>query len=179
MTSYVNFLPWRKRRRRACLRFWGVMFGASAALALAAGMMGYATRNVNGRVDAQLLQAENQRMAALTAIKPHLQRRQMQTQQAIAQEKRRKATRRWQSALRALAQHLPEQAWLTKIEYRQSTLALNGKTLTYAALSALETTLRGSRTFVISHTGGTRQNEQGYWLFEYRLTERDTHDSAL
>ncbi|HBL4691549.1 PilN domain-containing protein [Citrobacter sedlakii] len=179
MTSSVNFLPWRQRRRRACLRFWGVMFGASAALALAAGMMGYATRNVNGRVDAQLLQAENQRMSALTAIKPHLQRRQMQTQQAIAQEKRRKATRRWQSALRALAQHLPEQAWLTKIEYRQSTLALSGKTLTYAALSALETTLRGSRTFVISHTGGTRQNEQRHWLFEYRLTERDTHDSAL
>lgn len=32
MIATINLLPWRQTRRRACLRFWSVLFGASLLL---------------------------------------------------------------------------------------------------------------------------------------------------
>ncbi len=34
MIATINLLPWRQTRRRACLRFWGVLFSASLVLSI-------------------------------------------------------------------------------------------------------------------------------------------------
>lgn len=65
------------------------------------------------------------------------------------------------------------------MNYQQSTLELNGKTLTFSALSALETALRDSSLFEINHTGATMRDAQGYWQFQYRLKWREAHDRLL
>lgn len=174
MLPVVNFLPWRQRRRTACVRFWGVMFSASAIMALAIVLAGYATRSLDEQASAALSQAENQLATALTAARPQLQQRQLQRQQAIAREKQRQATRRWQPALESLARRLPAEAWLTSIDYQQNTLQLSGKTLTFAALGALETALRDWPLWQITHTGAAQQDTQGYWQFSYRLVWSET-----
>ncbi|MDB2180688.1 PilN domain-containing protein [Citrobacter farmeri] len=175
----VNFLPWRQQRRNACVRFWSGLFSASAVIVLALTLSGYAAHSMSGRVNGVLLRAEQQLAAALATEKPRLEARQRQAQQAIQRERSREQTRRWQAALENLALSLPAQAWLTSMNYQQSTLELNGKTLTFSALSALETALRDSPMFEINHTGATMRDAQGYWQFQYRLKWREAHDRLL
>lgn len=179
MQSPVNFLPWRQQRRGACLRLWSGLFSASAAIVLALMLSGYAIRSMNGRVNGVLLRAEQQLAAALATVKPRLEARQRQAQQAIQRDRLREQTRRWQLALENLALSLPAQAWLISMDYQQSTLALSGKALTFSALSALETALRDSPVFEINHTGATLRDAQGYWQFQYRLKWREVHDHSL
>ncbi|EMN3918616.1 PilN domain-containing protein [Citrobacter sp. Ct235] len=179
MQSPVNFLPWRQQRRSACLRLWGGLFSASAAIVLALMLSGYAVRSMSGRVNVVLLRAEQQLAAALATVKPRLEARQRQAQQVIQRDRLREQTRRWQSALENLALSIPAQAWLTNMDYQQSTLTLSGKALTFSALSALETALRDSPLFEINHTGATQRDAQGYWQFQYRLKWREAHDRPL
>ena len=179
MQSPVNFLPWRQQRRSACLRLWSGLFSASAAIVLALMLSGYAIRSMNGRVNEVLLRAEQQLAAALATMKPRLEARQRQAQQVIQRDRLQEQTRRWQTALENLTLNLPAQAWLTSMDYQQSTLALSGKALTFSTLSALETALRDSTVFEINHTGATQRDAQGYWQFQYRLKWREAHDRPL
>lgn len=175
----VNFLPWRQQRRNACLRMWGGLFGASAAIVLALTLLGYLIRATSGQANVVLLQAEQQLATALTTVKPRLEARQRQAQQAIQRDRLREQTRRWQPALENLALSLPAQAWLTSMDYQQSSLELSGKAITFSALSALEAALRDSPMFEISHTGATLRDAQGYWQFQYRVIWREAHDRPL
>ena len=179
MQSPVNFLPWRQQRRNACVRLWIGLFSASTVIVLALMLPGFAAHSMNGRVNTVLLQGEQQLAAALATVKPRLEARQRQAQQAIQRDRLREQTRRWQSALENLALSLPAQAWLTSMGYQQSRLELSGKALTFTALSALETTLRDSPMFEINHTGATLRDAQGYWQFQYRLIWREAHDHPL
>jgi len=174
----VNFLPWREQRRRACLRFWGLMFSAPAMVALTMLAIGGVIQSVNGQIATALVEAERQLATALGVAKPRMEARQQRLQQLISREARRNATRRWQPELENLARRLPAQAWLTKMDYQQSTLQLSGKALTFAALSALEAMLRGSQAWRITHTGAAQQDAQGYWQFHYRLAWRETDGGA-
>lgn len=175
----VNFLPWRRQRRNACLRLWGGLFGASTAIVLTFTLIGYLNRITSGQGNRVLLQAEQQLGTALTAAKPRLEARQRQVQQAIQRDKLREQTHRWQPAMESLALSLPAQAWLTSMDYQQNILELSGKALNFSALSALDTALRDSPVFEINHTGATLRDAQGYWQFQYRVIWREAHDRPL
>lgn len=178
MSVLVNFLPWRQQQRRACLRFWCGVFSVSTVLVLLVTLAWNIILRADKQVDTVLRQAEQQLAQALAAMKPRLEARQRQAQQAAQQDKLRQQTRRWQSALENLASGLPEQVWLTQMDYQQSALELTGKALTFTALSTLETALRNSPVFEINHTGATRQDTQGYWQFQYRLAWREAHEPS-
>lgn len=79
---------------------------------------------MENRVALLLVEAENKRIAALTALKPRLQQRLQQWQQVQARNKQRDQTQSWQQILQQLAELLPEQAWLTKMTSQQGTLEL-------------------------------------------------------
>lgn len=179
MIAPINLLPWRQTRRYACLRFWGVFFSASLLLNIGVALIYYSAFSVESRGERLLVEAENKRVAALTALKPRLQQHQQQWQQVQARNKQRDQTRRWQQILQGLAELLPEQAWLTKMTWQQGTLELTGNALNFSALKALETQLRQLPLFALNRAGETQQDAQGRWQFHYRLTRSDTHDNAL
>lgn len=179
MNQPINFLPWRQRRRNACLRFWGVMFVASSLLAFASVLSGYIADRTNIQVNAVLGDAENQMTTALVAAKPRFQQRQEKQQQLFAQNILREQTRRWQPELENLALSVPVQVWFTALDFQRDTLELAGKALTLSALAAFEASLRKMPAFQISRTGATQQDAQGYWQFHYSLIRSEAHDRSL
>ncbi len=78
-----------------------------------------------------------------------------------------------------LANLLPEQAWLTSLNYQQETLELEGLARTFDALLTLETSLRHYVSFPLNRTGATRQDAQGRWQFHYQLTRSAARERAL
>lgn len=179
MIATINLLPWRQTRQHACLRYWGVFFSASLLLSMGVTLIYSSVFNVESRIELLLVEAENKRIAALTALKPRLQQRLQQWQQVQARNKQRDQTQSWQQILQQLAELLPEQAWLTKMTWQQGTLELTGNALNFAALKALETQLRQQPRFALNRPGETQQDAHGRWQFHYRLTRSDTHDNAL
>ena len=115
MIATINLLPWRQTRRRACLRFWSVLFGASLLLSSGVLLRYYSVLSVENQVELLLADAEKTRAEALMALKPRVQLRQQRWQQVQARNKQREQTRSWQRVLQRLAELLPERAWLTKI----------------------------------------------------------------
>ncbi|SUX68048.1 fimbrial protein HofN [Citrobacter freundii] len=136
MITTINLLPWRQTRRRACLRFWSVLFGASLLLSIGVVLRYYSVLRAENQVELLLADAEKTRAEALMALKPRVQQRQQRWQQVQARNKQREQTRSWQRVLQGLAELLPEQAWLTKITWQQETLELTGNTLNFAALES-------------------------------------------
>ncbi|QLO87031.1 MULTISPECIES: PilN domain-containing protein [unclassified Citrobacter] len=179
MIATINLLPWRQTRRRACLRFWSVLFGASLLLSSGVLLRYYSVLSVENQVELLLADAEKTRAEALMALKPRVQQRQQRWQQVQARNKQREQTRSWQRVLHGLAELLPEQAWLTKITWQQETLELTGNTLSFAALKALEAQLRQLPLFKLGSPGETQQDAQGRWQFHYRLMRSGAHENAL
>lgn len=179
MIATINLLPWRQTRRRACLRFWSVLFGASLLLSSGVLLRYYSVLSVENQVELLLADAEKTRAEALMALKPRVQLRQQRWQQVQARNKQREQTRSWQRVLQRLAELLPEQAWLTKITWQQETLELTGNTLSFAALKALEAQLRQLPLFKLGSPGKTQQDVQGRWQFHYRLMRSGAHENAL
>lgn len=179
MIATINLLPWRQTRRRACLRFWSVLFGASLLLSSGVLLRYYSVLSVENQVELLLADAEKTRAEALMALKPRVQLRQQRWQQVQARNKQREQTRSWQRVLQRLAELLPERAWLTKITWQQGTLELTGNTLSFAALKALEAQLRQLPLFKLGSPGETQQDAQGRWQFHYRLMRSGAHENAL
>lgn len=179
MIATINLLPWRQTRRRACLRFWSVLFGASLLLSSGVLLRYYSVLSVENQVELLLADAEKTRAEALMALKPRVQLRQQRWQQVQARNKQREQTRSWQRVLQRLAELLPERAWLTKITWQQDTLELTGNTLSFAALKVLEAQLRQLPLFKLGSPGETQQDAQGRWQFHYRLMRSGAHENAL
>lgn len=179
MIATINLLPWRQTRRRACLRFWSFLFGASLLLSSGVLLRYYSVLSVENQVELLLADAEKTRAEALMALKSRVQQRQQRWQQVQARNKQREQTRSWQRVLQGLAELLPEQAWLTKITWQQETLELTGNTLSFAALKALEAQLRQLPLFKLGSPGETQQDAQGRWQFEYQLTRKVSDGHAL
>jgi len=179
MTPTINLLPWRQSRRNACLRFWGALFSGSLLLIVGCALSYYAVTRVENRADTVLITAEKMRADALAALKPRLQLRQQQWQQAQQRERLRDQTRSWQPILEGLAALLPEHAWLTKMTWQQDTLEITGSTLNFSALKVLENQLHQQTFFQVGSPGETQQDAQGRWHFHYRLIRSATHDSPL
>ena len=122
MNPPINFLPWRQQRRTAFLRFWLLMFVAPLLLAVGITLILRLTGSAEARIDAVLLQAEQQLARSLQITKPRLLEQQQLREQRSQRQRQRQFTRDWQSALEALAALLPEHAWLTTISWQQGTL---------------------------------------------------------
>ncbi len=110
MNPPINFLPWRQQRRTTFFRFWLLMFVAPLLLAVVITQMLRLTSNAEARVDAVLLQAEQQLARGLQVTKPRLLERQQFREQRLQRQRQRQFTRDWQSALESLATLLPEHA---------------------------------------------------------------------
>ena len=128
MNPPINFLPWRQQRRTAFLRFWLLMFVAPLLLAVGITLILRLTGSAEARIDAVLLQAEQQLARSLQITKPRLLEQQQLREQRSQRQRQRQFTRDWQSALEALAALLPEHAWLTTISWQQGTLEIKGLT---------------------------------------------------
>lgn len=89
MIATINLLPWRQTRRRACLRFWSVLFGASLLLSSGVLLRYYSVLSVENQVELLLADAEKTRAEALMALKPRVQLRQQRWQQVQARNKQR------------------------------------------------------------------------------------------
>lgn len=172
MNPPINFLPWRQQRRTAFLRFWLLMFVAPLLLAVGITLILRLTGSAEARIDAVLLQAEQQLARSLQITKPRLLEQQQLREQRSQRQRQRQFTRDWQSALEALAALLPEHAWLTTISWQQGTLEIKGLTTSITALNALETSLRQDASFHLNQRGATQQDAQGRWQFEYQLTRK-------
>ncbi|AUT28239.1 MULTISPECIES: PilN domain-containing protein [Escherichia] len=179
MNPPINFLPWRQQRRTTFFRFWLLMFVAPLLLAVVITQMLRLTSNAEARVDAVLLQAEQQLARGLQVTKPRLLERQQFREQRLQRQRQRQFTRDWQSALESLATLLPEHAWLTTISWQQGTLEVKGLTANITALNTLETSLRQDATFQLNQRGATQQDAQGRWQFEYRLTRKVSDEHVL
>ncbi|POT55412.1 DNA utilization protein HofN [Citrobacter amalonaticus] len=169
MNKPINLMPWRQMQRTACLRFWGVMFTLSLLVVFGVVLRFCVVLYEDARIDAVLLQADKHCLATLLATKPRWQQRQQLWQQALHRQQQREQTLRWQSVLKNLATLIPEQAWLTQLVWQHDTLELAGKALTFVSLSELEASLRRQPEFRIRSTGGTQQDAQGRWQFQYQL----------
>lgn len=179
MIATINLLPWRQTRRRACLRFWGVLFSASLVLSIGVLLRYCSVFYIETRIELLLADAEKTRGEALMALKPRMKHRQQRWLQVKERNRQREQTRSWQLVLQGLAELLPEQAWFTKITWQQETLDLTGNTLNFAALKTLEAQLRQPSRFQLNSPGETQQDAQGRWQFHYRLTRSGAHDNAL
>ncbi|EFU0983780.1 PilN domain-containing protein [Salmonella enterica] len=165
MAHSVNLLPWRRQHYVARLRLWCVVWGASLLLIASLATIARLVFWQEGRINELLLTAENGRTTALAANIPQLQQREL--------------TQAWQSILTDLANLLPDQAWLTSLNYQQETLELEGLARTFDALLTLETSLRHYVSFPLNRTGATRQDAQGRWQFHYQLTRSAARKRAL
>ncbi|EEC0303240.1 PilN domain-containing protein [Salmonella enterica] len=179
MAHSVNLLPWRRQHYVARLRLWCVVWGASLLLIASLATIARLVFWQEGRINELLLTAENGHTTALAANIPQLQQRQRQQQARLQRQAQRELTQAWQSILTDLANLLPDQAWLTSLNYQQETLELEGLARTFDALLTLETSLRHYVSFPLNRTCATRQDAQGRWQFHYQLTRSAARERAL
>ena len=96
MNPPINFLPWRQQRRTAFLRFWLLMFVAPLLLAVGITLILRLTGSAEARIDAVLLQAEQQLARSLQITKPRLLEQQQLREQRSQRQRQRQFTRAWQ-----------------------------------------------------------------------------------
>ncbi|MDA8478370.1 PilN domain-containing protein [Citrobacter sp. Awk 4] len=179
MNPAINFMPWRRSRRMACLRCWAVLFGGSLLLLIVIALSIYSVTGLDARTNTVLLEAEQTRAAALIVRKRGLEQQHQQRQQVLQRQMLRAQMRRWQSVLDVISHQMPESAWFTRMTYQQDTLELEGNALTFSALRSLEAMLHHLPMFELSNTGATRQDAQGRWQFHYQLKKSVMHERSL
>jgi pilus assembly protein HofN len=157
MTAVVNFLPWREARRRQRLRIVLLYAVGFLLILLTIAPVKRAERHAVEALTAVRAAAENQLWSALR------QRESMMLQ-------KRALTEAWQSRLWAIAAQLPEQAWLTRLEYQRDTLMLSGLALNLKAVAGLEKALSAVAGFKPARADETRRGEQGRWQFRFSLS---------
>lgn len=177
MAGAVNFLPWRQHRRQRCLRFW-TLCCAGAALSIAAVVFCLRVQLTITSVTVQLWQQGD---AALdkALLQREAQWKAFQIAQAQRQirQKRRATTLRWQQTLSAIAQRLPPQTWLTRLNLQHKTLTLTGRAYTFTALKAVNALLHTMPGFRPGLPGNVGRDEQGRWQFSYPLIWEETDDA--
>lgn len=154
------------------------MFVAPLLLAVGITLILRLTSNAEARVNAVLLQAEQQLARSLQITKPRLLERQQLREQRLQRQRQRQFTRDWQSALEALAALL------------RTCLADNDKLAAGNAgdQGADNKHYRVKRTrnvttpgcfFSSQSAGATQQDAQGRWQFEYQLTRKVSDEHVL
>ncbi|SCC40147.1 pilus assembly protein HofN [Kosakonia oryzendophytica] len=171
MSQLVNFLPWRRRRRQRIARLWAVTFTSTVFLLVAGSIVWRVSVAADLRQASIWRQSDENVLAALVAGEKPLLLRQQRWQQAQARAQRRQQTRDWQPMLSALAENLPQEAWLTQLRWQQGRLELSGLARVFAALNDLETMLRAIPGFHLQPSGTMVRDAQGRWQFHYQLSK--------
>lgn len=169
----TNFLPWRHQQQHACCRFWGWLFAGSVLIALAVMLSLRTGYGLKVRaVEAQLAGESviHQKLSAHRAQWQALREDHPLNPQAGVQ---RAKTQAWQPALESLASAMPEQAWLTQLQYQQPRLMLTGFAATPVALSALAASLRQLPGLTLGPAGEMQQDAQGRWTFSFTLMSQE------
>ncbi|WP_176504311.1 PilN domain-containing protein [Enterobacter sp. CC120223-11] len=165
----INLLDWRERRRRECLRFWGLLFAGAwlIALALMAALRAEASSSLRG----QNLRQENDRAVhqALVQREQPLRAEQQRRMRRLASEQKREATRRWQSMLLALSEQIPQQAWLKTLQWQGEALSFSGLANRFTALAQLATAVSQLEGVRAAESGPVRRDREGRWQFSYEL----------
>ena len=175
MRPLVNFMPWRRQKRRRCIRFW-LFVSLSTTLAITLGGLLWRASAADELRSARLWQQSNSAvLEGLIASEQPVRLRLEQWQQAQARIQRREWTQAWQQTLLNLAQDLPLNAWLTQLSWRQNRLELSGVARSTGALSELEQRLQKSERFHLQPMGATTRDAEGHWQFHYQLT-REQND---
>ncbi|MDU5452254.1 PilN domain-containing protein [Pseudescherichia vulneris] len=169
MAQAVNFLPWRARQQRRCLRGWITIFSATLLLiVLLATMLRMHALLENQRLR-RVQQAGVTLQAGLAQRQARLLAQQAERQARQQRYKRLQATREWQQTLTRLADTLPAQAWLSELRFEQGTLSLAGYAVSFAALGQLETALNALPGLRMGKPGAASRDAQGRWQFNYAL----------
>lgn len=98
-----QFLPLATATPCVLFRFWLQMFVAPLLLTVGITIMQRLAYNAEARVDAVLLEGEQQLARSLQVTKPRLLERQQLREQHLRRQRQRQFTRDWQPALEALA----------------------------------------------------------------------------
>ncbi len=172
----VNLIPWREQRRYHCRRFW-LLFFVLALMGISLVTMGWQGSASLRRQDASLwLQSDADVLSRIASREPLFQAKHAQWLKLQASARQRQITRLWHQRLGALAERMPESAWLTTLHFHEGKLELMGATRSFAALSQLEQALSTTQGFRLQPTGATERDAQGHWQFRYQL-EKETEDA--
>lgn len=165
----TNFLPWRHQQQHTCWRFWIWLFAGSGLLSLAV-ITGLRTSDgLKVRAIEAHLASERVIQQKLNAHRTQWQALQKASPQTLQAGELRAKTQAWQSALVSLSSVMPEQAWLTELQYQQPRLILTGFAATPLALSALAASLRQLPGFTLGPAGEMQQDTEGRWTFSFTL----------
>ena len=175
MAQAVNFLPWRARQQRRCLRVWTTIFSATLLLiVLLAVMLRMHALQENQRLT-WVQQAGITLQTGLAQRQARLLAQQAERQTRQQRHRRLQATREWQRTLTRLADALPAQAWLNELRFQQGALSLAGYAVSFAALGELETALNALPGLRMGKPGAASRDTQGRWQFNYDLLPDAPH----
>ena len=174
MSQIVNFLPWRETRRRQRLRSGGLVLVGFLLVLLMAWFASRMNSRVSHSLEAERASAESQLYNAFQQRERVMRQRLQQHERLRQRQQRREITAAWQPRLLEVAARLPEQAWLTSLEYRQNALTLGGLTLNLKALTTLEKALEGISGFHPAKAGETHRDSEGRWLFSFSMAGERT-----
>lgn len=121
------------------------------------------------------LNADNQLYSALQQRERTMRQQLQHREQQRLRRLRREKTAAWQPRLQEIAARMPEDAWLTHLEYRQNALSLSGLTLNLKGLAALEKALANISGFLPAKAGETHRDSEGRWLFHFSMVGEDEH----
>jgi Tfp pilus assembly protein PilN len=164
MIPPANLLAWRERRLKSRLRFWQLIMGGT----LCAGLMWAGVGTLCGRQETlrHRLLADRDRAFVSHIVSLSAQTRASQQTLAERQDRarryrlRQEKTRRWSDALNALAQAMPDRAWLTVVDVQAEKMRVEGVARDIACIDALEK----AGLKLISQGALQRQNS-GEWRF--------------
>jgi pilus assembly protein HofN len=173
MNQIVNFLPWRETRRRQRLQMGGLLTAGLLLILLAVLLASRLNKGANHSLEKMRISADDQLYTAFQQCERAMRQRLQQQEQRRLRQLRREKTAAWQPRLQALAARLPEQVWLTQLEYRQNTLMLSGLTLNLKGIAALEKMLGNITGFRPPKAGNTHRDSEGRWLFHFFMAGED------
>lgn len=169
MARPVNLLRWREKRRRDCLHFWALLFVGSWLIALVWFVANRAEGEHQHQKQALQQASDNAVYQGLVQRERQFKDGQQRRMLWLTHEKEREATRQWQSRLLALAENMPEQAWLTAIRWEGYSLNFSGLANRFPALTELDAAVRQLADFRVIDPGPVRRDAQGRWEFSYRM----------
>ena len=175
MAQAVNFLPWRARQQRRCLRVWATILSATLlSIVLLAAMLRMHVMQENQRLR-WVQQAGVTLQAGLAQRQARLLAQQAERQAQQQRYQRLQATRKWQQTLAHLADTLPAQAWLSELRFQQGTLSLAGYAVSFTALGQLEEAFKAIPGLRMGKPGAASRDTQGRWQFNYALLADEPH----
>jgi len=170
MMHAVNLLPRRAARRKAQLRVWSLVLIGSQLIAPAVAL----NLQVNSESEALRHWQHSE-----TVLKPLLDER-LRTVSALAAEVnikeaaiRRQAARlaenqRWKTRLDQLAATIPDNVWLTQLQFATGAITATGNALNADGLSTFSSRLWPAPGFHLPRVGAVSRNAQGHAVFTLR-----------